>query len=429
MSKSAEKKETKPAPKAPAKKDEKPVKKPVAAANPKSAKPAAPKKVEKKVEKPAAKPQAKAAAKPAAAKPANKDDKKKEVKKDKKDDKKKVAKPAEKKDTKKAPAKDDKKPVKKDVKKDDKKKAKKAEKTKEKPKKDAKKNEKKETKKPEEKKDKSKKASAAKPKKEKEVKKEAKDKKDKKKSDKPVKHKTNSVPSVKRPRNYGIGMDLPHRRDLSRMVRWPAYIRLQRKKKIMYERLKIPAMINQFTSTLDKSNAKRVFTLIKKYRPETSAQKKKRLLQIAKAKRAKKEIPQTRPYVVKFGVNHVTSLIERKKARLVVIANDVDPIEQVLWMPTLCRKLDIPYCIVKNKARLGRAVHLKTATCLAFVNLRQEDKKDFGTITTMCRANYNNRADQIVKAVGGGKLGLRSSVALRKRADALKKAQLTRDRI
>jgi len=34
-----------------------------------------------------------------------------------------------------------------------------------------------------------------------------------------------------------------------------------------------------------------------------------------------------KPIVVKYGINHVTSLVEEKKAQLVVIANDVDPIE------------------------------------------------------------------------------------------------------
>ena len=36
-----------------------------------------------------------------------------------------------------------------------------------------------------------------------------------------------------------------------------------------------------------------------------------------------------------------------------VIAHDVDPIELVVWLPALCRKMEIPYCIVKGKARLG----------------------------------------------------------------------------
>lgn len=36
-----------------------------------------------------------------------------------------------------------------------------------------------------------------------------------------------------------------------------------------------------------------------------------------------------------------------------VIAHDVDPIELVVWLPALCRKMEIPYCIVKGKSRLG----------------------------------------------------------------------------
>lgn len=36
-----------------------------------------------------------------------------------------------------------------------------------------------------------------------------------------------------------------------------------------------------------------------------------------------------------------------------MIAHDVDPIELVVWLPALCRKMEIPYCIVKGKARLG----------------------------------------------------------------------------
>ena len=52
----------------------------------------------------------------------------------------------------------------------------------------------------------------------------------------------------------------------------------------------------------------------------------------------------------------MTILVETKKAQLVLIANDVDPIELVLFLPALCRKMGVPYCIVKNKARLGRVV-------------------------------------------------------------------------
>merc|ERR1712154_269660 len=51
----------------------------------------------------------------------------------------------------------------------------------------------------------------------------------------------------KRPKNFGIGQDIQPKRDLSRFVRWPKYIRLQRQKAILYQRLKVPPPINQFT--------------------------------------------------------------------------------------------------------------------------------------------------------------------------------------
>jgi large subunit ribosomal protein L7Ae len=55
----------------------------------------------------------------------------------------------------------------------------------------------------------------------------------------------------------------------------------------------------------------------------------------------------------------------QSKAQLVVIAHDVDPIELVVWLPALCRKMEVPYCIVKGKARLGSVLYLPCLTlCL-----------------------------------------------------------------
>merc|ERR1712227_719631 len=81
----------------------------------------------------------------------------------------------------------------------------------------------------------------------------------------------------RRPRCYGIGQDIQPKRDLSRFVRWPKYIKLQRKKAVLLKRLKVPPPINQFTQTLDRHTATQLFKLLDKYRPETKAARAARL--------------------------------------------------------------------------------------------------------------------------------------------------------
>lgn len=53
------------------------------------------------------------------------------------------------------------------------------------------------------------------------------------------------------------GQDIQPKRDLSRFVRWPKYVRLQRQKAILYQRLKVPPPINQFTQALDRQTGKK----------------------------------------------------------------------------------------------------------------------------------------------------------------------------
>ena len=168
----------------------------------------------------------------------------------------------------------------------------------------------------------------------------------------------------KRPRNFGIGQDIQPRRNLSRMVKWPEYVRLQRQKKILNLRLKVPPAIAQFANALDRNTAAQTFKLLNKYKPETKAEKKERLHKEATAvsEGKKKEDVSKKPYAVKYGLNHVVGLIENKKAGLVLIPNDVDPIELVIFLPALCRKMGVPYAIVKGKARLGVVVHEKVCS-------------------------------------------------------------------
>jgi len=216
----------------------------------------------------------------------------------------------------------------------------------------------------------------------------------------------------KRPKDYTIGNDLPPRRDLSRLVRWPKYIRLQRQKAILYKRLTIPPSINQFTHTVDANTSRTLFRLMDKYRPEDRAQKSARLREVAKGGDAA-AASQKKPVFVKYGINHVVGLIENKKAKLVVLAHDVDPIELIIYIPALCRKLDIPYLIVKGKARLGKIVHKKTATALVITDVRKEDQGELAQLVSFARDNFNNNVD-IRRTWGGQVLGHKSQKAQEK---------------
>ncbi|EDL40102.1 mCG12602 [Mus musculus] len=131
----------------------------------------------------------------------------------------------------------------------------------------------------------------------------------------------------KRPKNFGIGQDIQPKKNLTRFVKWPHYIRLQWQRAMLYKRLKVPPAINQFTQALDRQTATQLLKLAHKYRPETKQEKKQRLLAHAEKKAAGKgDIPTKRPPVLQAGVNTVTTLVENKKAQLVVMAHDIDPL-------------------------------------------------------------------------------------------------------
>jgi len=59
---------------------------------------------------------------------------------------------------------------------------------------------------------------------------------------------------------------------------------------------------------------------------------------------------------VRKGTNETTKAIERAQAKLVVIAEDVDPPEVVAHLPLLCEERKIPYIFVPNKEKIGNAV-------------------------------------------------------------------------
>lgn len=226
------------------------------------------------------------------------------------------------------------------------------------------------------------------------------------------------------PKNFGLGQAIQPKRNLSRFVKWPEYIRFQRQKKILSLRLKVPPSIAQFSNTLDKNTAAEAFKLLNKYRPETTAEKKERLTKEAAAiaDGKKKEDVSEKPYVVKYGLNHVVGLIENKKAKLVLIANDVDPIELVIFLPALCHKMGVPYAIVKGKARLGTLVHQKTATVAALVDVKSEDESSLAKLVSTINANYIEKYDDSKRHWGGGIMGAKAQAKIANAVKAEKAA-------
>ncbi|KAF2963554.1 hypothetical protein GQX73_g10022 [Xylaria multiplex] len=212
----------------------------------------------------------------------------------------------------------------------------------------------------------------------------------------------------KRPRNFGIGQDIQPKRNLSRMVKWP----------------ESPPALAQFQSTLDRNTAAQLFKLLNKYRPETKAEKKERLVKEATAVKdgGKKEDVSKKPYTVKYGLNHVVGLIENKKTSLVLIPNDVDPIELVIFLPALCRKFGVPYAIVKGKARLGTVVHKKTAAVLALTEVRSEDKTELSKVISAIKEGYLANTEASRKQWGGGIMGEKANKRIEKKKKALESA-------
>merc|ERR1711970_760244 len=179
--------------------------------------------------------------------------------------------------------------------------------------------------------------------------------------------KKNSNPLFEtRAKAFGIGQALPPKRDLTRYVKWPKYVLLQRQRRVLCKRLKVPPSVNQFTKTVDRNVAESVFKLTMKYRPEDKAAKKERLLKEAEAAKSGGSVDKKKPVVVKYGINHITSLIEQK-----------------------------------------------TATALCFTEVNNEDSREFSKITESVHGMYNE-SQRI--SWGGGVMGFKSQAMMKKRA-------------
>jgi len=76
---------------------------------------------------------------------------------------------------------------------------------------------------------------------------------------------------------------------------------------------------------------------------------------------------------VKIGTNETTKAVERGIAKLVVIAENVEPKEVVVHLPVICNEKKIPFCYVKDKNELGRSAGIGVST--ASIAVIEGDKK------------------------------------------------------
>ena len=196
----------------------------------------------------------------------------------------------------------------------------------------------------------------------------------------------------KKPKVFGIGQALQPKTPLNRYVKWPKYVRIQRARRVLQKRLKVPPAIEQFNNTLDKNLATKLFKLLMKYRPEDDAQKKERLVATAAANEAGKEVESKKPVVVKFGINHITYLVEQGKAQLVCIAHDVDPVELVIWLPALCTP-DERALLHRQRARLASAPSCtrRRPPRSRSPAIKNEDKMEFSQLVEAIKGSYNDK--------------------------------------
>ncbi|VFV36868.1 60s ribosomal protein l7a-like [Lynx pardinus] len=114
------------------------------------------------------------------------------------------------------------------------------------------------------------------------------------------------------------------KRDLIHCVKWPHYIQLQQQRHILHKRLQVPPMINQLTQTLDHQTTNH-------------------------------STAEAGPQIQTRDKEMSPPWWKNKKALLVVIACDVDPIKLVDFLHALCHKVWVPYCttVLQGEGQAG----------------------------------------------------------------------------
>ena len=125
---------------------------------------------------------------------------------------------------------------------------------------------------------------------------------------------------------------------------------------------------------------------------------------------------------VRKGTNESTKAIERGSAKLVVIAEDVEPEEIVMHLPPLCEEKRIPFVFVASKKDLGKAAGLGVpcaAIAIASTGNGEELVKEIVSKTS------STKAAEVKEAKAKEEKEKPAKEAKPKKAPAKKKAEKT----
>ncbi|MBN2155905.1 MAG: 50S ribosomal protein L7ae [Candidatus Lokiarchaeota archaeon] len=90
---------------------------------------------------------------------------------------------------------------------------------------------------------------------------------------------------------------------------------------------------------------------------------------------------------IRKGINETTKYVERQKAKLVVIAGDVDPPQVVFHLPLICDEKNVPYVFVDTKDDLGKAADLSVGcSAIAVVNIPKEEESALKDIASKVKS-------------------------------------------
>jgi len=70
---------------------------------------------------------------------------------------------------------------------------------------------------------------------------------------------------------------------------------------------------------------------------------------------------------IRKGTNETTKAIERVVAKLVIIAEDVEPPEVVAHLPIICEERNVPFVFVPTRASMGPALGIDVGAASACI--------------------------------------------------------------